>query len=169
MVWGGVPCLCESRAALWGLTRARGGARCGAGLPRTPRAVLKRGTARFSWTRRGRGSVGFATGLSKASWACAQGGAAACQEESVNGGANCDPGAHSTSATDSFVGTKLLRVAAINSNRAPAEITCNLPSACKSRQYRRGLRSDRAKGRRVSAAQRNETPRLAAVRADNFY
>ena len=50
---------------------------------------------------------------------------------SVNGGANCDPGAHSTSATDSFVGTKLLRVAAINSNRAPAEITCNLPSACK--------------------------------------
>ena len=76
--------------------------------------------------------------------------------ESVNGGANLDPGAHSTSATDSFVGTKLLRLAASNSNRAPAEITCNFAKRVQTRQYRHGARSDRAKGRRVSAAQRKE-------------
>ena len=89
--------------------------------------------------------------------------------ESVNGGANLDPGAHSTSATDSFVGTKLLRLAASNSNRAPAEITCNFAKRVQTKTVspRTTQRSRKRPAGERSTASR--TPRLAAVRANKIY
>ena len=68
----------------------RRGARRGAELPRTPRAVLKRGTARFAWARRGRGSVCFATGLSKYLLGTRRPGAALVGLALCTGAPNCD-------------------------------------------------------------------------------
>ena len=87
----------------------------------------------------------------------------------MNGGANCDPGAHSTSATDSFVGTRLLRLAASNSNRAPAEITCNFAKRVQTKTVspRTTQRSRKRPAGERSKASR--TPRDTLVSASKIY